>query len=269
MDVNVKGFDSNQYTVEVGQDDTVENLKRKVAFAVGLPEDRFWMSFGGEAMGEQAGVTVLSAGDTVILTKTQKYVAIAELHALGETDLTINRLKSVRDPQVACLLLKAEVATVIPDDFLLRTSLTRLDISAKSIVTRIGDGFLADCISLTSIDLSGLNKVTHVGAYFLLNCRSLRSLDLSPFSSVTQLDRGFLSSCKGLTTVDLSPLSNVVSLGLNPVTSITHFAADCTSLTSIYLSGCSSVIWNEVRNGELNVLVVEARPKQSRDESPE
>ena len=94
MDLNIKGFDTNKHTVEVGVDDTVEGLRRKVASAMGLPEDGFCMSFGDEALGEGADMTQLSAGDTIILTKTQKYQAIAELHALGETDLTAERLKS-------------------------------------------------------------------------------------------------------------------------------------------------------------------------------
>ena len=72
MDVNIKGFDTNQHTVEVGADDTVEGLRRKVATAMGLPEDSFCMSFGDEAMGEGADMTQLSAGDTIILTKTKK-----------------------------------------------------------------------------------------------------------------------------------------------------------------------------------------------------
>ena len=295
MDLNIKGFDTNQHTVEVGEDDTVEDLRRKVASAMGLPEDGFCMSFGDEPMGEGADMTQLSAGDTIILTKTQKQEAIAELHALGVTDITAEKLKSVRDPEVACLLLQAEVATVIPDGFLAHTSLTRLDLSAESIVTRIGVSFLAECTSLTGVNLSGLSNVTRVGNHFLLNCSSLTTLDLSPLSNVTSIKGSFLYGCKNLTSIDLSPLSNVTqvapwflakcsslttldlsplrnvtSIGLNPFTSTTDFAAFCTSLTSIYLSGCSRVVSNKVRNdNKLSKLVVEARPKRSRDESPE
>ena len=319
MDLNIKGFDTNQHTVEVGEDDTVEDLRRKVASAMGLPEDGFCMSFGDEAMGEGADMTQLSAGDTIILTKTQKQEAIAELHALGETDITAEKLESVKDPEVACLLLQAEVATVIPNYFLSRTSLTRLDLSAESIVTHIGDWFLAGCTSVTSIDISGLSNVTQVGEaflvkcsnlatldlsplrnvtqindYFLCGCTSLTTIGLSPLSNVTQVGAYFLASCKNLTTFDLSPLSNVTQVGAGflancssltiidlsalrnvtfirvyPFTCTTEFAGSCTSLTSIYLSGCSSVVSNEVRNGKLSKLVVEARPKRSRDESPE
>ena len=279
MDLNIKGFDTNQHTVEVGEDDTVEGLRRKVASAMGLPEDGFCMSFGDEAMGEGADMTQLSAGDTIILTKTQKQEAIAELHALGVTDITAEKLESVEDPEVACLLLQAEVATVIPKYFLGRTSLTRLDLSAESIVTHIGDSFLAECTSLTSIDLSGLSNVTQVGRAFLAYCGSLATLDLSPFSNVRQVGGTFLYRCTSLTTLDLSPLSNLTQVGVEPFTgNTTQFAAFCTSLTSIYLSGCSSVVSDEVMNSELrhlvvdmklSKLVVEARPKRSRDESPE
>ena len=293
MDLNIKGFDTNQHTVEVGEDDTVEGLRRKVATAMGLPEDGFCMSFGGEVMGEGADMTQLSAGDTIILTKaSQKQEAIAELHALGVTDITAEKLESVRDPEVACLLLQAEVTTVIPNWFLFDTWLTRLDLSAESIVTRIGDRFLAHCTSLTSLDISGLSNVTRVGEHFLYGCSNLTNVDLSALSNVTQVGAGFLYNCSSLTSLDLSPLSNVTKVGawflqhctslttlyLSPLRNVTHigsraggthFAAHCTSLTSIYLSGCSSVVSDAVRKGELSKLVVEARPKRSRDESPE
>ena len=227
------------------------------------------------------------------LTKTKKYEAIAELHALGVTDITAEKLESVEDPEVACLLLQAEVTTVIPDWFLSDTSLTRLDLSAESIVTHIGDRFLAHCTSLTSLDLSGLSNVTQVGESFLVNCNSLTTLDLSPFSNLSQVGAWFLEGCTSLTSLDLLSLSNVTQVGagfltacsslttldLSPLRNVTHirlyfgstrFAGNCTSLTSIYLSGCSSVVSEEVRNDEqLSKLVVEARPKRSRDESPE
>ena len=234
MDLNIKGFDTNQHTVEVGADDTVEGLRRKVASAMGLPEDGFCMSFGDEAMGEGADMTQLSAGDTIILTKTQKYEAIAELHALGVTDITAEALEDVDDPEVACLLLQAEVATVIPAGFLTGTSLTRLDLSAESIVTHIGDNFLQECTSLTSIDLSGLGNVTHIGKGFLYCCTSLATIDLSLLSNVTHVGHWFLFLCISLTNIDLSAFSNV--------TQIDHsFLANCTSLTSIDLSPLSDV----------------------------
>ena len=187
MDVHFEDFRANQHTVEVGADDTAEDMRRKVTSAMGLPEDSFCMSFGDEAMVEGYDMTQLSAGDTIVLTKTMKYEAVAELHALGETDLTPERLKKVEDPEVACLLLQAEVATVIPDGFLWSGSLTRLDLSAVSFVTRIGDRFLEECTSLTSIDLSGLSNVTRIGSYFLDGCTSLTNRGLA---------RAFFSTAK-------------------------------------------------------------------------
>ena len=44
-------------------------------------------------MGEGYDMTQLSAGDTIVLKKSMKYEALAALHALGETDLTAERLK--------------------------------------------------------------------------------------------------------------------------------------------------------------------------------
>ena len=233
MDLTIKGWNGVKDTVELGEDDTPAVMRRKVASAVGLPEDGFVMTFGGEAMDEGYDMTQLSAGDTIILTTTTKQVARAALHALGETDITAERLDSVQDPEVARLLLQAEVATVIPDCFLQRASLTSLDLSAESVVTQIGCGFIADCTSLTSIDLSGLIHVTEIGPGFLAGCSSLRTLDLSPLSSVTQIDDFFLYGCS--------------------------------SMESIYLTGCSDVVSSTVWN-QLGEFVVETRPKRSRDE---
>ena len=338
MDLTIEGWNGVKETVELGEDDTPAVMRRKVASAVGLPEDGFCMSFGDETMGEGYDMTQLSAGDTIILTKTQKYEAIAALHALGVTDITEERLEKVDDPEVACLLLQAEVATVIPDDFLGGTSLTRLDLSAVSIVIHIGSYFLYDCTSLTSINLSGLinvrvigynflsgcsglttldlsslSNLTEIGSEFAFGCSSLTTLDLSPLSHLTKLANNFLSCCSGLTTLDLSPLSNLTeieysflagckgltTLDLTPLSNLTrishrflngclalttldlsplssvrvvgtaYFVANCTSLKSIYLTGCSSAVSDAVVVCKLSELVVEARPKRSRDESPQ
>ena len=238
MDLTIKGWNGVKDTVELGEDDTPAVMRRKVASAVGLSEDGFVMSFGGEAMDEGYDMTQLSAGDTIVLSTTTKQVARAALHALGETDITAERLESVEDPEVASLLLQAEVATVIPDRFLLRASMTSLDLSAESVVTQIGCSFLQDCTSLTSIDLSGLIHVTLIDYGFLEGCSSLCTLDLSPLRSVT----------------DIHPFC---------------FLGKCTSLESIYLTGCSDVVSSRVRKHELWHLVVETRPKRSRDEPVE
>ena len=259
MDLTIKGLNGVKDTVELGEDDTPAVLRRKVASAVGLPEDGFVMSFGGVAMDEGYDMTQLSAGDTIVLTMEKKVEARAALHALGETDITAGRLERVRDPEVACLLLQAEVATVIPDGFLQPSaSLTSLDLSAESVVTHIGHSFLGCCISLTSIDLSGLINVTQIGGSFLDGCSSLRKLDLTALSSVTHIDPYFLYGCSSLRTLDLSPLGCVTQLK-------NYFLHECTSLESIYISGCSDVVSTRVRK-ELGYLVVESRPKRSRDE---
>ena len=239
MDLTIKGLNGVKDTVELGENDTPAVMRRKVASAVGLPDDGFVMSFGGVAMDEGYDMTQLSAGDTVVLTKVMKYEAIVALHALGETDITAERLETVQDPEVACLLLQAVVATVIPDNFLQNASLTSLDLSAESVVTQIGSCFLLNCISLRSINLSGLIDVTHIGNGFLEGCCSLPTLDLSPLSSVTEITpNGFLGQC--------------------------------TKLKSIF-TGCSDVVSRTVREEKkwerlMCGLVVESRPKRSRDE---
>ena len=72
MDLTIKGWNGVKDTVELGEDDTPAVMRRKVASAVGLPEDGFCMSFGGDVVGEGYDMTQLSAGDTIVLTKTQK-----------------------------------------------------------------------------------------------------------------------------------------------------------------------------------------------------
>ena len=262
MDLTIEGLNGVKHTVELGEDDTPADMRRKVASAVGLPEDGFVMSFGGEEMDAGYDMTQLSAGDTIFLAIMKKFEARAALQALGETDITSNRLESVRDPEVACLLLQAEVATVIPDKFLSRASLTSLDLSAVSVVTQIGVSFLDSCTSLTSIDLSGLIHVTHIGPRFLHACSALCTLDLTPLRSLTSTGHFFLSGCSALCTLDLSPLGIVTETGI-------FFLYGCSSLESIYLSGCSDVVSNTVKDGYLGHLVVESRPKRGRDEPTE
>ena len=94
MDLTIKGLNGVKHTVELGEDDTPAVMRRKVASAVGLPEDGFVMSFGGEAMDEGYDMTRLSAGDTIELTTEKKVEARAALHALGERDITARRLKT-------------------------------------------------------------------------------------------------------------------------------------------------------------------------------
>ena len=286
MDLNVE-FSDETYVIEVALDDTVEDMRLKVASAVGLPEDSFDMSFRDEVMGEGADITQLSAGDTIMLAKstTKKFEAIELLRALGETNLTLHRLKRVQDPEVACLLLQAEVTTDIPRWFLGWTSLTRLDLSAVSTVTRIGNSFLAQCTSLTAVDLSSLNSLEHIGHSFLKNCSSLTAVDLSfnrlmhigetflckcisltalnlSFNNLAYIGNMFLSGCTTLSAVDFSSFQNVTSVGKY------DFCAR-TNLQRIRLSGCSAVVSSAVEEANLSEFVVEARPKRKRDESPD
>ena len=234
MDLNVSSFSDETYVIEMGADDTAEDMRRKVASAVGLPEDSFGMSFGDEAMEEGADMTQLSAGDTIILTKSKKFEAIAELHALGETDLSAQRLETVREPAVACLLLQAEVATAIPDKFLRGSSLTRLDLSAVSTVTQVGNDFLEGCSSLTSIDISSLSRTVVLGDNFLRGCSSLTAIDLSSFNNLISIGDCFLHDCSSLATISLPSLSNITTIR-------GCFLSRCGSLTAVDLSSLHNV----------------------------
>ena len=259
MDLTIKDFDEKEHVVEVGVDDALEHLRLKVASAAGLQEDSFQMTFKGEVLRDEEGIKELSAGDTITLVRTTKFAAIAALHALGETDLTNERLATVDDPDVARLLLEAEVATLIPDNFLQHSATTRLDLGAVSVVTEIGDWFLYRCPQLTEIDLSGLCNVSVMGDCFInhaeqlesinlsgfgsvteigegfLNYSALRTVDLSVFRRVTVIEEDFLGYCKHLTSVDLSGLSNVTEIG-------DGFLYGCLALKRVCLSGLRSVV---------------------------
>ena len=52
MEICVKSFDGEKYTVDVGVDDTTADIRRKVASAAELCEDGFDMSFGGKLLAE-------------------------------------------------------------------------------------------------------------------------------------------------------------------------------------------------------------------------
>ena len=259
MDLTIKDFDEKEHVVEVGVDDTLEHLRLKVASAAGLQEDSFQMIFRGEVLREEEGIKELSAGDTIMLVRTKKFAAIAALHALGETDLTKKRLATVKDPDVARLLLEAEVSTEIPHEFLRGSAITRFDLSAVSVVTEIGYNFLNSCSELTEVDLSGLCNVTEIGIGFFASVGRLESINLSGFGSVTKIGRaffsgsalrtvdlsvfrrvtvidgGFLLRCNHLTSVDLSGLSNVTRVG-------DDFLKDCSALKRVCLSGLRSVV---------------------------
>ena len=163
MEICVKSFDGEKYTVDVGVDDTIADIRQKVASAAELCEDGFDMSFGAKVMAEGDDTTQLSAGDTIVLTKktTQKEDAIAALRDLGETRLTADRFKCLADPKLVHLFLQAEVVTVIPSEFLKGGTFEELVLSGVSVVTEIHEGPLSNCSSLHTVDLSGWNSDEH------------------------------------------------------------------------------------------------------------
>ena len=249
MELYVQGL-GKDFLMEVGENDTTETMRQKVASATGLCEDSFRMGFGGKEEGED--ITELSAGDTVVLTKTMKYEAISALHALGETDITAERLQQVEDPKVASLLLQAEVATEIPEAFFSSSDVTRIGFScvptvddncgitlhlpALPCVTTIAHGFLYSCIRLSEVDLTGLQAVTTIGDDFLSQCTTLSEVDLTGLQSVTTIGDYFLFDCQTLSKVDLTGLQAVTTIG-------DDFLSSCTSLSKVDgRDKCSNVV---------------------------
>ena len=231
--VIVEGVDGVEHLIEVSVDDTVCDLRRKVASATKLPGNSFGMCFGDEVMGEGEDITQLSA-DSIVQKQTKEQVAIAALDALGERNLTAARLAEVKDAKVACLLLQAGVATAIPHRFFSGAAFVSLDLSAVSGIASIGDAFLQECTSLEVLDISGLTSVTSIGMQFLRGCKALKELDLTPLSKVTVIQGSFLYECTSLTQLDLSPFSGVTSFG-------GYFLKGCTSLKELDLPPLSSV----------------------------
>ena len=278
MEICIECLDGEKYTVEVGVDDTITDIRRKAAAAAALCEDGFDMHFGGKVMAEGDFTTQLSAGDTVVLTKktkSQKEHAIAALRDLGwETRLTAESLVGLTDPKLVHLFLQAEVVTEIPNAFLSGGTFRELDLSGVSAVTKVGSDFLSNCTSLATIDISGWNNVTHIGNGFLQNCgryiwtpgfsgvrldisgwnnvtylgklflenSKVRTLDISGWNKVTEIKHSFLHSCCMLTSLDLSGWGNVTRIGR-------RFLLDCTRLTTLDLSG-----WNKVTEIGSNFL---------------
>ena len=247
MELTIEGL-GKDFVIEVGENDTTETMRQKVASATGLCENSFRMGFGGKEEGED--ITELSAGDTVVLTKTMKYEAISALHALGETNITAERLQQVEDPKVASLLLQAEVATEIPEDFFSGSDVTRIGFScvpnvddncgitlhlpALPCVTTIGDFFLSYCEALSEVDLTGLQAVTAIGYWFLYSCTSLSKVDLPGLQSVTTIGDFFLSYCEALSEVDLTGLQSVTTIGAD-------FLSSCETLSEVDLTGLQAV----------------------------
>ena len=254
MELNVQCFGRKDFVVEVGEDDTRRTMRQKVATAAGLAKDSFHMGFGGKVEGED--ITELSAGDKIILTKTSKYEAIEALHALGETDITAERLEEVTDPKVASLLLQAEVVRRIPDDFFSHSTAvtcigssgvddmrdtplphcdTKLDLPNLPFVTVIGDSFLLRA-TLSTVDLSGLNEVTSIEDGFLAGSGTLQTVNLTGLNAVTSIGGGFLADCGRLSTVDFTGLKAVTAIGI-------YFLEDCPSLTTIHgRNECSNAV---------------------------
>ena len=237
MEICVKSFDGEKYTVEVGVDDTTADIRRKVASAAELCEDGFDMSFGGKLLAEGDYITQLSAGDTVVLTKTksQKDDAISVLCDLGETRLARERFKRLTDPNLVHLFLQAEVVTEIPHYFLQGGTFSELDLSGVPGVTAVGRHFLSSCNALHTADLSGWSNVTQVDSYFLYNCRTLTTVDLSGWNNLRKVGLSFLAGCTSLTTLDMSGWNNVRRIENN-------FLRYCTSLTTLDLSGWHNVM---------------------------
>ena len=223
---------------EMGLCDTVADLRREVASSLEVPEDCFVMFCGSDVIDEGADVGQLS-GAVIKVVMTNKYAAIAALRALGETDLTEQRLANVADPKVMCLFLQAEVVTAFPDDFLPGKLFTSLGITDVSVVSRLVDS--PDSSEYTplkvTLDFSGLGCVTSIGKNFFLPNPShgqLKTMDLSALTSVTSIGDGFLHNCGALTTLNLSGMTSVITIG-------NDFVRGCKALTTLNLSGMTSV----------------------------
>ena len=242
MEICVKSFDGEKYTVEVGVDDTTADIRRKVASAAALCEDSFHMSFGGKVLDDGHDTTQLSSGDTVVLLNSQKHEARAALRELGETRLVPERFEGLTDPKLIHLFLQAEVVTKLPPAFLAGGKFEELDLSGVSGVTTTGANLLCKCTALHTADLSGWSSVTLVECAFLNDCSTLRTLDLSGWSNVTHIENSFLHNCPALAVLDLSGWRNVTHIG-------SSFLSNCRSLRTLDVS-----MWKNVTSVDVAFL---------------
>ena len=228
MELTVTCLNGKECTIEVGEDDTMETMREKVASAAGLAEDSFHMGFGGKEEGED--ITALSAGDTIVLAQTKKYEAIAALQSLGEirTDITTQRLMRVTDPKVASLLLQAEVVTAFPHHFFSGSTATCVSFSYVSSVDDICDTSLANCA--TKLHIPTLPFIVSIGNFWLSSSEALSTVDLTGLQSVTEIGNWFLGHCTGLLTVDLTGMRSLTTIG-------DSFLYGCTSLSTVNLRG--------------------------------
>ena len=175
--------------------------------------------------------------------------------------LTEERLANVGDPQVACLLLQAEVASVIK--FMSGEEFKHLGITNVSVVSRSLDSpisgdrdatdsnetlhfsrlgivqvmeteFFVNCNMLTAMDLSEVTNVTTIHDGFLRGCTGLTTLDLSGLTSVTTIGHNFMYNCVAIRTLDLSVLTNITSIGDN-------FMHSCSAMHGLDLCGFAKV----------------------------
>ena len=119
--------------------------------------------------------------------------------------------------------------SIVGENFLSKSTIVKLSISALSSVVVIEEGFLEQCLTLTYIDLSGLHNVTSIGSNFLFGCKVLPAIDLSPLQSVTSIGSYFINSCDSLSELNLSGLNNVLSIG-------GYFLNNCPQVADLDLS---------------------------------
>ena len=127
MEIAVKGFNGREHVIDVGCDDTVGHIRRRIAAEADVREDAFYIIFqGGQLTDDAAHVTQLCAGDTLQLLETDTFKAVAALQAKGVTCIDETGLHAAsRDgaAALACLYMQALGVTATPVKFLAGTAL--------------------------------------------------------------------------------------------------------------------------------------------------
>ena len=124
------------------------------------------------------------------------------------------------------------------------TTLTTVDLSALTNVTKLGSGFMSDCKHLTTVQLRGLDSVTEVGYDFLSHCERLTSLDLRGLENLATVGTHFLSKCERLRSLDLASLCGLKVIGDSFLSCVSpHLTAlDFTALTQVTSVG-DNFLW--------------------------
>ena len=89
------------------------------------------------------------------------------------------------------------------------TSLTSVNLTGCSEITKMWTSIFQDCTSLTSIDLSPCTKLKNIGTHAFGGCSALENVNLTGCTAIETIELEAFVDCESLESIDLSPLTNL------------------------------------------------------------